>query len=99
MGNFFKKIVEFFKSVGAKIGSFFSKVASAVKAPLCYSSIVMLIGLWLFSLIDAVLRCFHHEIFYGLVQGCFIIGWIPILIFVIKVLFEAAKAKNNTEEK
>lgn len=47
---------------------FFEKIWKAIKNPVCIAAVILLVALFLFCTIDGIIRCFHKEIFYGIVQ-------------------------------
>jgi TRAP-type mannitol/chloroaromatic compound transport system permease small subunit len=70
---------------------FFKKVWAAIKAPMCYAAIVLILGLCFFSAIDAIVRCFHQQVFNGIVQFGWMLAVIPIAAVGIATLVNEAK--------
>ena len=66
---------------------FFKKLWGILKAPLCYAGIVLIAGLFLFCVIDGIIRCFHSQIFNGIVQLLMCAAAFPLLFLACLSMF------------
>lgn len=84
--NVWQKIKDFVIGVWNKTKAFFQKI----KNPLKYAGLVLLTGMYLFSIIDGVVRCFHGEIFNGIVQTAFLLVLIPGYAILFNIVIHDA---------
>lgn len=68
------------------------KIWEIIRVPVRWAVVVLITGLYLFSVIDAIVRCFHGEIFNGIVQFviCVAAGFIFFLLIRALVAFNNA---------
>ena len=72
---------------------FFKKLWAKIKKPVCYAAIILLAGLFLFCVIDSIIRCCHQQVFYGIVQLGWMLAAAPTAIFGCGWLWDEAKKK------
>ena len=72
---------------------FFKKLWAKIKKPVCYAAIILLAGLFLFCVIDSIIRCCHQQVFYGIVQVLMCAAALPTAIFGCGRLVDKAKTK------
>lgn len=77
---------------------FFKKIWAAIKAPVYYAAIILIAGVVLFGVIDAIVRCCQGDVFGGLVQLLLILAGIPLWWMMIAALAEAAKGNNEDKK-
>ena len=66
---------------------FFKKLWAKIKKPVCYAGIVLVAGLFLFCVIDGIIRCFHSQIFNGIVQVLMCAAAFPLLFLACLSMF------------
>lgn len=66
---------------------FFKKLWAAIRKPVCYAAIILLAGLFLFCVIDSIIRCFHSQIFNGIVQVLMCAASFPLLFLACLSMF------------
>lgn len=72
---------------------FFKKLWDKIKVPVKWAAVVIVAGLFLFCVIDGIIRCFHSQIFNGIVQVLWTLAAIPTAIFGCGWLVDKAKTK------
>ena len=72
---------------------FFKKLWAAIRKPVCYAAIILIVGLFLFCVIDAIVRCCHQQVFYGIVQLGWMLAAAPVAVITISMLWNDAKSK------
>ena len=66
---------------------FFKKLWAKIKKPVCYAAIILIAGLFLFCVIDGIIRCCHSQIFNGIVQVLMCAAAFPLLYLVCLSMF------------
>lgn len=66
---------------------FFKKLWDKIKVPVKGAAVVIVAGLFLFCVIDGIIRCFHAQIFNGIVQVLMCAAAFPLLYLACLSMF------------
>ena len=66
---------------------FFKKLWDKIKVPVKWAAVVIVAGLFLFCVIDGIIRCFHSQIFNGIVQVLMCVAAFPLLYLACLSMF------------
>lgn len=73
--------------VFSNMKNWLKKIWNNIKVPVKWAAVVIVAGLFLFCVIDGIVRCFHSQIFNGIVQVLTCAAAFPLLYLACLSMF------------